>query len=89
MSISAVNLLFAINQKFTDLLCSCLRSVARNGGAAHYSACILHSDLEAEDRARICREAGASADCRFIFVDESLSRGFPETERYVLGSSKT
>ncbi|MGN1002870.1 MAG: glycosyltransferase family 8 protein [Oscillospiraceae bacterium] len=77
-----MNLLFAINRTFTDLLCGCLRSIVRNGGAAHYDAYILHSDLTEEDIARIRREAGEGMDCRFLPIDEAAFRDFPETGRY-------
>ncbi len=77
-----MNLLFAINQKFTDLLCKCLRSIVRNGGAECYEAYILHSDLDQEDIDRIRQETAGAVDCHFITVDESIFDGFPETNRY-------
>lgn len=73
-----MNLLFAINQKFTDLLCNCIRSIMKNGGADHYDAYILHSDLQVEDKKRIDLTAG----CHYITVDESIFEGFPESNRY-------
>ena len=45
-----MNLLFAINHNFTELLCGCLTSVLKNGGFDHYSVYILHSDLTGEDQ---------------------------------------
>ena len=45
-----MNLLFAINQNFTDLLCNCILSIVKNGGEDHYNAYILHSDLQDEDK---------------------------------------
>ena len=77
-----MNLLFAINRKFTDLLCCCIHSVMEKGGAAQYEAYILHSDLNPEDITRICREAGARMNCHFLPVDEAVFEGFPETQRY-------
>lgn len=77
-----MNLLFAINQKFTDLLCNCLRSIVRNGGADHYDAYILHSDLRDEDKACIEQHAGESVTVHYITVDESIFDGFPESNRY-------
>ena len=77
-----MNLLFAINQKFTDLLCSCIRSILKNGGAERYDAYILHSDLEDEDKAKICQAAGERMACHYISVDEAIFDGFPETNRY-------
>lgn len=77
-----MNLLFAINRKFTELLCTCLRSVAKNGGAEHYSACILHSDLEEDDMSKILACSGGRVSCRFIPVDPGLFAGFPESPRY-------
>ncbi len=40
-----MNLLFAIDRSFIPLLLSCLHSIALRGGADHYDAYILHSDL--------------------------------------------
>lgn len=77
-----MNLLFAINRKFTDLLCHCVRSVVKNGGADHYDAYILHSDLLDEDKAFIDRNVGEMVRCRYITVDESIFDGFPESNRY-------
>lgn len=77
-----MNILFAINQKFTDLLCSCIRSIVKYGGADHYNAYILHSDLQAEDKTRIALTAGECMTCHYITVDESIFDGFPESNRY-------
>lgn len=77
-----MNLLFAINKKFTELLCGCIRSIVKNGGAEHYDAYILHSDLDEEDKARINAKTGESVICRFIEVDEAIFEGFPERNRY-------
>lgn len=77
-----MNLLFAINRNFTSLLCGCLRSVAANGGEAHYDAYILHSDLTPEDETHIRDQAGSSVTCHFLVMDEALFRGFPESSRY-------
>lgn len=77
-----MNLLFAINRKFTSLLCQCIHSVIQNGGADGYEAYILHSDLEQEYITRICREAGDRMNCHFLPVDEAVFEGFPETGRY-------
>lgn len=77
-----MNLLFAINKHFTDLLCTCLGSVAKNGGADHYDAYILHSDLEEADRLQIRENTAEEVDLHFIPVDEAIFQGFPETSRY-------
>ena len=60
-----MNILFAINQKFTDLLCSCIRSIVKYGGADHYNAYILHSDLQTEDKTRIALTAGECMTCHY------------------------
>lgn len=77
-----MNLLFAINRKFTQPLCTCIRSVIRNGGAGHYDAYILHSDLAEADKGPILEEAGSAMTCHFLHVDEAIFDGFPETSRY-------
>ena len=77
-----MNLLFAINRNFADLLAVTLRSVVKNGGADHYDAYILHSDLTPEDQEDIIREAGKNVTCRFLPVDETVFDGFPESGRY-------
>lgn len=77
-----MNLLFAINRNFTRLLCVCLHSIVKNGGASHYTAYILHSDLGPEDMATIRRAAGENVDCRFLTVEEGYFDGFPESRRY-------
>lgn len=77
-----MNLLFAINHNFTGLLCKTLFSIAKNGGAEHYEAYILHSDLTENDRNTIENTAPELLSCHFIPVDESIFQGFPESERY-------
>jgi len=77
-----MNILFAINHKFTDLLCNCIRSIVKNGGADHYDAYILHSDLQEKDRKCIDLTAGDCMTCHYITVDESIFEGFPESNRY-------
>lgn len=77
-----MNLLFAINQNFTDLLCNCIRSIVKNGGADHYNAYILHSDLQDDIKTRIDQAAGEKVTCHYITVDESMFEGFPESNRY-------
>ena len=77
-----MNLLFAINRNFTGLLCKCVRSVAKNGGADHYDAYVLHSDLEQADISQIRRETEECVTYHFIPVNESDFAGFPETGRY-------
>ena len=77
-----MNLLFAINRNFTDLLCNCIRSIVKNGGADHYDAYILHSDLQDDIKTQIEQMAGEKVTCHFITVDEAMFEGFPESNRY-------
>ena len=77
-----MNLLFSINQKCAQHLCTCIRSIIKNGGEEHYEIYILHSDLGSNEMEMVHREAGSSAVCHFIPVDETIFDGFPETSRY-------
>ena len=77
-----MNLLFAINRSFTDLLCNCIRSIVKNGGADHYDAYILHSDLQDDNKTQIEQMAGEKVTCHYIAVDEAMFEGFPESNRY-------
>lgn len=77
-----MNLLFAINRNFTDLLCNCIRSIVKNGGADHYDAYILHSDLQVDNQTRIDQAAGETVTCHYIAVNEAMFDGFPESNRY-------
>lgn len=77
-----MNLLFAINHNFTELLCGCLTSVLKNGDFDHYSVYILHSDLTAEDQNAIRQTAGGRVELHFLPIDERMFDGFPETNRY-------
>lgn len=77
-----MNLLFAINRNFTDLLCNCIRSIVKNGGADHYDAYVLHSDLQDDNKIRIDQAAGKKVTFHYITVDESMFEGFPESNRY-------
>lgn len=77
-----MNLLFAIDRRFQPLLLSCLHSVALRGGAAHYDAYILHSDLLPQDEAAISAAADGCVTCHFLPVPTALFAGFPESKRY-------
>lgn len=77
-----MNLLFAINKRFTSLLLECLWSVVQKGGADRYDAYILHSDLSEEDKKNVQDGADPSVICHFIEVPDDLFEGFPTTKRY-------
>ena len=77
-----MNLLFAIDRSFIPLLLSCLHSIALRGGADHYDAYILHSDLTQADMAAVTAAADPRITCYFFPVPTELFEGFPETKRY-------
>jgi lipopolysaccharide biosynthesis glycosyltransferase len=77
-----MNLLFAIDQNFTDLFLSCMRSVLRNGGADHYQVFVLHSDLDEKEQRRLQKALGERAECQFVPVDPEMFANFPESKRY-------
>ena len=77
-----MNLLFAINHNFTELLCGCLTSVLKNAGFDRYEVYILHSDLTTEDQNALRQAAGGKAELHFLPIDETMFDGFPETNRY-------
>jgi lipopolysaccharide biosynthesis glycosyltransferase len=77
-----MNLLFAIDRDFTGLFFNCMRSILKNGGAEHYTAYILHSDLEQGQMDDIAWELNEGVSCKFIAVPSSLFADFPESKRY-------
>ena len=77
-----MNILFAINHKFIDLLCICIRSIVKNGGADHYDVYLLHSDLKEEALRSIQTQAGEKVTLHPIEVDEAIFEGFSESDRY-------
>jgi lipopolysaccharide biosynthesis glycosyltransferase len=77
-----MNLLFAFDQKFSALFLQCIHSIARHGGADHYDAYILASDLTAQDQAALTDAVASSVTLHFIAMDPSLFDGLPESERY-------
>lgn len=79
-----MNLLFAINQKFTDLLCNCIHSIIKNGASEHYDVFILHSDLCEQDKNKISQVGTEQMSCHYIPVDEDIFEGFPVSNRYPL-----
>lgn len=76
------NVLFAVNRGFIPLLLTCIKSIAKNGGAEICRAYILHSDLEQAQQEEIQQNTGPAVQCRFIPVDPAMFAGFPETARY-------
>ena len=77
-----MNLLFCINNGYTDRLLDCLASIAAHGGAAHYEVYLLYSDLAQEAQHQLAAAAPACTSFHFIRVPPELFEGFPETSRY-------
>ena len=77
-----MNLLFSINASFRSLLQECVCSIVHRGGAAHYHAYVLHSDLTEVDQRAITAACPPQVEFHFVVVEESLFAGFPEFKRY-------
>lgn len=77
-----MNLLFAIDRAFIPLLLSCLHSISLRGGAEHYTACILHTDLTPTEQEQIKGATDSNITCCFYPVPRELFSGFPERKRY-------
>ena len=77
-----MNLLFAIDCGCAALLLNCLNSISVNGGAEHYDAYVLHSDLDAGTRTALQSAIPGSVSLRFVQVDSGLFAGFPVFRRY-------
>lgn len=76
-----MNLLFCIDRHVLGQLVVCLRSIARNGAAAHYRVFVLHSDLDSGVRESLSRDF-PNMEFTFLTVPRSMFEGFPVTERY-------
>lgn len=81
-STGSMNLLFCINRKFITLFVSCIRSIVRSGGYAHYDAYVLHSDFDQRGIDALGQDFRGQVDFHFIRVPETLFEGFPESDRY-------
>ena len=77
-----MNLLFCINANFVSLWKTCMKSILLNGGADHYNAYILHSDLSQKEMDEMSAFMGSRGSCSFISVPSEMFEGFPESERY-------
>lgn len=77
-----MNLLFCVNSKFLGLLVTCLHSILRSGGYAHYDAYILHSDIDDAVIQALSRDFAGRVEIHSIRVPEALFEGFPESSRY-------
>ena len=76
-----MNLLFCIDRQALSQMVVCLRSIAKNGGAAHYRVYLLHSDLDEGIRENLSRDF-PSMEFHFLTVPQGLFDGFPVTARY-------
>ena len=76
-----MNLLFCIDRRTLGQLAVCLRSIAKNGGAAHYRVFLLHSDLDALIRENLARDFPCM-EFRLLTVPSGMFDGFPVTDRY-------
>lgn len=77
-----MNLLFCVNQKALGQLSTCLKSILRSGGYAHYDAYILHSDLKQSICDAMERDFQEGITFHFLSVPQTLFADFPETGRY-------
>ena len=68
-----MNLLFSINQKFIPLWEQCMATILRHGGAVRYDVYVLHSDLTAEDGARMRAALRPQDSCTLVEVPDGLS----------------
>jgi lipopolysaccharide biosynthesis glycosyltransferase len=59
-----------------------MRSILKNGGEEHYTAYILHSDLEQGTMDAMELELGKQVTCQFITVEPTMFADFPESKRY-------
>ena len=76
-----MNLLFCIDRPVLGQLAVCLRSVAKNGGAARCRVFVMHSDLDDGIRENLSRDF-PTMEFQFIPVPRSMFEGFPVTDRY-------
>ena len=76
-----MNLLFCIDRHVLGQLAVCLRSIAKNGGAARCRVFIMHSDLDDGIRENLSRDF-PTMEFQFIHVPRSMFEGFPVTDRY-------
>ena len=74
-----MNLLFCIDRRALGQLAVCLRSIAKNGGAAHYRVFLLHSDLDALIRENLAREG----ICSNVFVTGNVTKVFTAVDSSV------
>ena len=76
-----MNLLFCIDRRTLGQLAVCLRSVVKNGGAAHYRVFLLHSDLDEGVREHLAQDFPCM-EFRLLSVPRGMFDGFPVTDRY-------
>ena len=76
-----MNLLFCIDRHVLGQLAVCLRSIAKNGAAAHYRVFVLHSDLDGGILENLSRDF-PTMEFQFISVPRGMFEGFPVTDRY-------
>lgn len=77
-----MNILFTIDRGYLEHMEDCIRSIIRFPAAEGYDFYIMHSDLHAEDEARLRERAGGSARLHFVPVDLEKKLEFPESGRY-------
>ena len=76
-----MNLLFCIDRRTLGQLAVCLRSIVKNGGAAHYRIFLLHSDLDEGVRENLAQDFPCM-EFRLLSVPRGMFDGFPVTDRY-------
>lgn len=78
----SANLLLCVNQRVLPLLASCLRSVVRSGGYAHYDAYVIQKDFDESQMQALSRDFQGEVTFHFLPAPQDLFVGFPESERY-------
>lgn len=77
-----MNILFTIDRGYLEHMEDCIRSFLRFPVAEGYDIYIMHSDLRAEDEARLRECLSGSARLHFVFVNLEKELEFPESSRY-------
>ena len=77
-----MNLLFAIDKNVAHCLITCLKSIEANGGAEHYDAYVLSSDLKQEDIDEIKNQLPLSVTGHFVSIPEDMFDDFATTKVY-------
>ena len=76
------NILVNINRGYIKYFLTMMNSLASSNPTSEFDVYVMHTDLEAEDKAKILTKLKPNINPIYIYMDKTLFKGAPKVKRY-------